>query len=89
MFSSDFSSRLGRTPLLALALTIALAGCESKQDKAIDQAKKQAQVSSCHFQGSAEKELLQNEAASPDGGHEDSSQADGGSIENANDRVAG
>ena len=42
MFSSNFLSRLGRTPLLALALTIALAGCESKQDKAIDQAKKQA-----------------------------------------------
>jgi len=42
MFSSSSLSRLGRTPLLALALTIALAGCESKQDKAIDQAKKQA-----------------------------------------------
>jgi len=42
MFSSDFLSRLGRTPLLALALTVALAGCESKQDKAIDLAKKQA-----------------------------------------------
>jgi hypothetical protein len=42
MFSSGFLSRAGRTPLLALALTIALAGCESKMDKAIDQAKKQA-----------------------------------------------
>jgi hypothetical protein len=42
MFSSSSLSRLGRAPLLALALTIALAGCESKQDKAIDQAKKQA-----------------------------------------------
>ena len=42
MFSSNLLSRLGRTPLLALGLTIALAGCESKQDKAIDQAKKQA-----------------------------------------------
>lgn len=42
MFSSDFLPRIGRRPLLALALTIALAGCESKQDKAIDQAKKQA-----------------------------------------------
>jgi hypothetical protein len=42
MFSSNLLSRLGRTPVLALALTIALAGCESKQDKAIDQAKKQA-----------------------------------------------
>ena len=42
MFSSDFFARHGRTPLLALALAVALAGCESKQDKAIDQAKKQA-----------------------------------------------
>src|SRR6201998_493366 len=42
MFSSDFLPRLERTPLLVLALTVALAGCESKQDKAIDQAKKQA-----------------------------------------------
>ncbi len=42
MFSSNLLSRFGRTPLLALALTIALAGCESKQDKAIDHAKKQA-----------------------------------------------
>ncbi|MGA7242668.1 MAG: hypothetical protein WBX19_05775, partial [Terracidiphilus sp.] len=42
MFPSDFFARAGRTPLLAIALAIALAGCESKQDKAIDQAKKQA-----------------------------------------------
>ena len=42
MFSSDFFPRLGRTPLLVLALTVSFAGCESKQDKAIDQAKKQA-----------------------------------------------
>ncbi len=42
MFSSNFLSRPARTPMLVLALTIALAGCESKQDKAIDQAKKQA-----------------------------------------------
>lgn len=42
MFSSNFFARTGRTPVLALLLTVALAGCESKQDKAIDQAKKQA-----------------------------------------------
>ncbi len=42
MFSSDFFARTGRSPMLALLLTVALAGCESKQDKAIDQAKKQA-----------------------------------------------
>ena len=42
MFPSDFFARPGRTPLLAIALAVALAGCESKQDKAIDQAKKQA-----------------------------------------------
>ncbi len=42
MFPSDFFARTGRTPLLAIALTVALAGCQSKQDKAIDQAKKQA-----------------------------------------------
>lgn len=42
MFSSDFFRRNGRTPMLALVLAVALAGCESKQDKAIDQAKKQA-----------------------------------------------
>ena len=40
MFSSAFFART-RTPFLALAL-IALAGCESKMDKAIDQAKQQA-----------------------------------------------
>jgi hypothetical protein len=42
MFSSHSFARSGRTPMLALLLTVALAGCESKQDKAIDQAKKQA-----------------------------------------------
>ncbi len=42
MIPSDFFARAGRTPLLAMALVVALAGCESKQDKAIDQAKKQA-----------------------------------------------
>jgi len=42
MFSSDFFARRGRTPMLALALTMALTGCESKMDKAIDQAKRQA-----------------------------------------------
>ncbi|WP_348262441.1 hypothetical protein P8935_21915 [Telmatobacter sp. DSM 110680] len=42
MFSSHFFAHRMRTPLLALAVTVALAGCESKQDKAIDQAKKQA-----------------------------------------------
>ena len=41
MVSSAFSART-RTPFLAMALIIALAGCESKMDKAIDQAKKQA-----------------------------------------------
>jgi hypothetical protein len=45
MFSPSHLSRLGPTPFLALALTVALAGCESKQDKAIDQAKKQAMTS--------------------------------------------
>ena len=42
MFSSQLFARRVRMPLLALAMTIVLAGCESKQDKAIDQAKKQA-----------------------------------------------
>jgi hypothetical protein len=42
MFCSDFFAHTGRTPMLALLLTVALAGCESRQDKAIDQAKKQA-----------------------------------------------
>lgn len=41
MFSSDFLRR-GRTPMLALALSVALTACESKMDKAIDQAKQQA-----------------------------------------------
>ena len=44
MFSSALSART-RTPLLAMALIVALAGCESKMDKAIDQAKKQAATS--------------------------------------------
>jgi hypothetical protein len=42
MFSSHFFAHRVRTPLLALALTVTLAGCESKQDKAVDLAKKQA-----------------------------------------------
>jgi hypothetical protein len=43
MFNSDFAIRSSRTPMLMLTLAIALlAGCESKQDKAIDQAKKEA-----------------------------------------------
>jgi predicted small lipoprotein YifL len=42
MFSSHFFARKRRTPMLALVLAVALAGCGSKQDKAIDQAKKQA-----------------------------------------------
>ena len=41
MFSSDFLRR-GRTAMLALALSVALTACESKMDKAIDQAKQQA-----------------------------------------------
>jgi hypothetical protein len=41
MFYYDFLRR-GRTPMLALALTVALTACESKMDKAIDQAKQQA-----------------------------------------------
>ena len=45
MFSSDFFARHGRTPMLALALSVALTACESKMDKAIDQAKKQAATS--------------------------------------------
>ena len=45
MFSSNSLLSRGRTPVLALALIIALAGCESKMDKAIDQAKKQAAAS--------------------------------------------
>jgi hypothetical protein len=42
MFSSDCFARRRRMPMLALALTVALTACESKMDKAIDQAKKQA-----------------------------------------------
>jgi hypothetical protein len=42
MFSSNFFARRGCTPMLALALSVALTACESKMDKAIDQAKKQA-----------------------------------------------
>ncbi|MGA9587374.1 MAG: hypothetical protein WBQ95_18730, partial [Terracidiphilus sp.] len=49
MLSSGFFARNARTPMLALALIVALAGCESKQDKAIDQAKKQA-VATGHAQ---------------------------------------
>jgi hypothetical protein len=41
MFSYAFSART-RKPLLATALIVVLAGCQSKMDKAIDQAKKQA-----------------------------------------------
>lgn len=41
MFFSNFFART-RAPFLTVALVIALAGCESKMDKAIDQAKKQA-----------------------------------------------
>jgi hypothetical protein len=42
MFHSVSLFRGGRAPVLALALAVALSGCESKQDKAIDQAKKEA-----------------------------------------------
>jgi len=42
MSSSISLFRSGRVPVLALALAVALSGCESKQDKAIDQAKKDA-----------------------------------------------
>jgi len=41
MFSHDLLRR-GRTPMLALAFAITLTACESKMDKAIDQAKLQA-----------------------------------------------
>jgi hypothetical protein len=41
MFSYDFLRR-GRTPMLALAFAVTLTACESKMDKAIDQAKQQA-----------------------------------------------
>jgi hypothetical protein len=42
MFSSKYFIYSTRKPMMALILAVALAGCESKQDKAIDQAKKQA-----------------------------------------------
>jgi len=42
MFSSRSFIGSARIPVMALALVVALAGCESKQEKAIDQAKKQA-----------------------------------------------
>ncbi len=42
MFASNLFARRGYTPMLALALSLALTACESKMDKAIDQAKKQA-----------------------------------------------
>src|SRR5258708_4640389 len=43
MFKSDSLYRSGRMPALVLALAVALlSGCESQQDKAIDQAKKEA-----------------------------------------------
>ena len=42
MFSSELMMRRGRMPILVLAMSLAFAGCESKMDKAIDQAKKQA-----------------------------------------------
>ena len=41
MFSRDFLRRRG-TSILALALVVTLTACESKMDKAIDQAKQQA-----------------------------------------------
>ncbi len=42
MISSRFFARRGYVPMLALALTLALAGCKSKMEKAVDQAKQQA-----------------------------------------------
>lgn len=42
MISSYFLPSRAPRPLLALALSIALSGCESKMDKAVDQAKQQA-----------------------------------------------
>jgi hypothetical protein len=42
MFASSLFTRRAYTPTLALALSFALTACESKMDKAIDQAKKQA-----------------------------------------------
>lgn len=41
MFSYEFLRR-GRAPMLALTVTVALTACQSKMDKAIDQAKQQA-----------------------------------------------
>src|SRR4051812_11120945 len=41
MFSYDFL-RGGRAPMMALAFAITLTACQSKMDKAIDQAKQQA-----------------------------------------------
>jgi hypothetical protein len=41
MFSYDFLRR-GRAPMLAVAFAITMTACESKMDKAIDQAKQQA-----------------------------------------------
>jgi hypothetical protein len=41
MFSRDFLRRSG-TPMLAMALAVTLTACESKMDKAIDEAKQQA-----------------------------------------------
>lgn len=41
MFSNDFLRR-GSMPVLALSLAVTLTACESKMDKAIDQAKQQA-----------------------------------------------
>jgi hypothetical protein len=42
MFNSESGILSARKPVMALALAIALAGCQSKQDKAIEDAKKQA-----------------------------------------------
>lgn len=42
MFQVDNLVRIVRVPVLALAFAVALSGCESKQDKAIDQAKAEA-----------------------------------------------
>ena len=42
MFNSESGILSARKPVLALVFAIALAGCQSKQDKAIDEAKKQA-----------------------------------------------
>ncbi len=46
MFNSGFLTRTGRLPAFALLLAAAmLSGCQSKQDQALDQAKKQAAAS--------------------------------------------